>query len=126
MTAADIATAVAHYRKESWRLLAQVDAELERGDLEAASQALWDAAACGLKAAAARRGWPHDTFAEMGDATIRLIYDEGGTVDLNTNFIMASAFDRKIARYLPPHEAGIRYCSKGPIKEFLKVLEDMD
>ena len=42
MTAAD--TNVAHYRKESWRLLAQVDAELERGNLEAASQALRDAA----------------------------------------------------------------------------------
>ncbi len=124
MTAAD--ANVAHYRNESWRLLAQVDVELERGDLEAASQALWDAAACGLKAAAARRGWPHDTFVEMGDAIIRLIYDEGGPVDLNTNFIMASAFDREISRYLPPHEAGIRYCSKVPIKEFLQVLEGLD
>ncbi len=55
MTAADT-DAIVHYRKESWRLLAQVDAELERGELEAASQALWDAAAHGLKAAAARRG----------------------------------------------------------------------
>ena len=120
------ATVVAHYRKESWRLLAQVDAELERGDLEAASQALWDAAVHGLKAAAVRRGWPHDTFVEMGEAIIRLIYDEDGPVDLNTNFIMASAFDRELPRDLPPHEAGIRYCSKGPIKEFLKVLEGMD
>ena len=124
MTAAD--TNVAHYRKESWRLLAQVDAELERGNLEAASQALWDAAACGVKAAAARRGWPHDTFMDLGDATIRLIYDEGGPVDLNTNFIMASAFDRKLPRDLPPHEIGIRYCSKGPIKELLQILEGMD
>ncbi len=55
MTAADTD---ARYRKESWRLLAQVDVELGRGDLEAASQALWDAAAHGLKAAAARRGAP--------------------------------------------------------------------
>ena len=125
MTTAE-AAAVAHYRKESWRLLAQVDVELERGDLEAASQALWEAAAHGLKAAATRRGWPHDTFLEMGNAIIRLIYDEDGPVDLNTNFIMAAAFDRKIARYLPPHEAGIRYCSKGPAKEFLQVLEGMD
>ena len=125
MTAAE-AAAVAHYRKESWRLLEQVDVELERGDLEAASQALWDAAVHGVKAAATRRGWPHDTFLEMGNAIIRLIYDEGGPVDLNTNFIMAAAFDRKIARYLPPHEAGIRYCSKGPTREFLQVLEGMD
>lgn len=124
MTAAD--ANVAHYRKESWRLLAQVDVELERGDLEAASQSLWDAAACGVKAAAVRRGWPHETFVEMGDAIIRLIYDEGGPVDLNTNFIMASAFDRELPRDLPPHEAGIRYCSKVPIKEFLQVLEGLD
>ncbi len=125
MPAADTA-AVARYRKESWRLLAQVDVELGRGDLEAASQALWDAAAHGLKAAAARRGWPHDTFVEMGEAIIRLIYDESGPVDLNTNFIMASAHDRKLPRDLPPHEAGIRYCIQGPMKEFLKTLEDMD
>ena len=124
MTVAD--ANVAHYRKESWRLLAQVDVELERGDLEAASHNAWDAAACGLKAAAARRGWPHDTFVEMGDAIIRLIYDEGGPVGLNTNFIMASAFDREISRYLQPHEAGIRYCSKVPIKEYLQVLEGLD
>ncbi len=117
---------VDRHRKESWRLLAQVDAELERGDLEAASQALWDAAVHGVKAAATRRGWPHDTFVEMGEAIIRLIYDEGGPVDLNTNFIMASAFDRKLPRDLPPHELGIRYCSKGPIKEFLQILERMD
>ena len=125
MTAAE-AAAVAHHRKESWRLLAQVDVELERGDLEAASQALWDAAVHGVKAAAVRRGWPHDTFLEMGNAIIRLIYDEDGPVDLNTNFIMAAAFDRKIARYLPPHEAGIRYCIQGPLPEFLTTLEGMD
>lgn len=125
MTTADAAT-VAHYRKESWRLLAQVDVELERGELEAASQALWDAAAHGLKAAAAHRGWPHDTFVDLGDAIIRLIHDEDGPVDLNTNFIMASAFDREVSRYLPPHEAGIRYCSKGPIRDFLQVLEGLD
>ena len=106
--------------------MARVDIELEQGDLEAASQALWDPAACGIKAAAARRGWPHETFVEMGDAVIRLIYAEGGPVDLNTNFIMASAFDREISRYLPPDEAGIHYCSKVPIKEFLQVLEGMD
>ena len=63
---------------------------------------------------------------DLGDATIRLIYDEGGPVDLNTNFIMASAFDRKLPRDLPPHEIGIRYCSKGPIKELLQILEGMD
>ena len=39
---------VAHHRAESWRSLAQVDALLEQGELEAASQALWEAAAHGV------------------------------------------------------------------------------
>ena len=40
---------VTHYRKESWRLLSQVDVELERGKIAAASQALWDAAECAIR-----------------------------------------------------------------------------
>jgi hypothetical protein len=118
--------AVARYRKESWRLLAQVDAELERGEIAAASQALWDAAECAIKAAAERRGWPHETFVDLGDVIIRLIDDEGGPVDLNTNFIMASAFDRVLSQQIPLHEAGIRYCSKGPIKDLVHILESME
>ena len=123
MTATD---AVSHYRKESWRLLSEVDVELERGEIAAASQALWDAAECAIKAAAERRGWPHDSFADLGDVIIRLINDEGGSIDLNTNFIMASAFDRVVSQQIPLHETGIRYCSKGPIKDFIHTLESMD
>ena len=48
MTATD---AVTHYRRKSWRRLSQVDAELDRGEIAAASQALWDAAECAIKAA---------------------------------------------------------------------------
>ena len=124
MTAAD--TSVAHYRKESWRLLAQVDAELERGDLEAASQALWDAASCGLKAAAARRGWPHDTVSDQLYVVIPLIQKEGGPVDLNTNAIMAHAFDRRDRAWeIPLLESEVRYCRE-PVRELLKTLEGMD
>ena len=68
--------AVAHYRKESWRLLSQVDVELERGEIAAASQALWDATECAIKAAAERRGWAHETFADLGDVIDRLANDE--------------------------------------------------
>ncbi|MYC32908.1 MAG: hypothetical protein F4X64_06990 [Chloroflexi bacterium] len=118
--------AVAHYRKESWRLLSQVDVELERGEIAAASQALWDAAECAIKAAAERRGWAHDSFVALGDVIIRLIDEEGGSIDLNTNFIMASAFDRVVSQQIPLHEAGIRYCSKGPIKNLIHILESMD
>lgn len=125
MTAAET-DAVARYRKESWRLLAQVDVELERGDLEAASQALWDAAAHGLKAAAARRGWPHDTVHDQLYIPIRLIQEEGGADDLNTNAMMAHAFKRRDRAWLMPIFADdVAYC-KGPIAELLRMLEAMN
>lgn len=125
MTIADT-DAIVNYRKESWRLLAQVDAELERGELEAAAQALWDAAAHGLKAAAARRGWPHETVNDQLYVVIPLIQEEGGPVDLNTNAIMAHAFDRRDRAWIIPiDEEGVRYV-KGPVAELLKILESMD
>ncbi len=126
MTAAET-DAVAHYRKESWRLLGQVDVELERGDLESASQALWDAAAHGLKAAAARRGWPHETVREQLYVVIPLIQEEGGPVDLNTNAIIAHSFDRRDRAWIIPIDAaGIKYCRDVPVPELLKLLESMD
>ena len=118
--------AVAHHRRESWRLLAQVDVELERGEIAAASQALWDAAACAIKAAAERRGWSHESFADLGDVITRMYDEEGGPKELHWNFVMASSFDRKLSQVIPLHEAGIRYCSRGPVKEFLHILEGMD
>ena len=117
MTAADTANTVARYRKESWRLLAQVDAELECGELEAAAH--------GLKAAA-RRGWPHETVNDQLYAPIRLIQEEGGVNDLNTNAMMAHAFNRRDRAWLIPIFADdVAYC-KGPIAELLRMLEAMD
>ena len=125
MTTADT-EAVVHYRKESWRLLAQVDAELERGELEAAAQALWDAAAHGLKAAAARRGWPHETANDQLYVVIPLIQEEGGPVDLNTNAIIAHSFNRRDRAWeIPLRESEVRYC-KEPVRALLKILEEMD
>ena len=124
MTAAET-DAVARYRKESWRLLGQVDVELERGDLEAASLALWDAAAHGLKAAAARRGWPHDTVNDQLYVVIPLIEGEGGPVDLNTNAIIAHSFNRRDRAWIIPIDReGVLY-AKVPVAELLKTLESM-
>ena len=119
--------AVAHYRTESWRLLSQVDVDLERGDLESASQALWDAAAHGAKAAAERRGWSHRTARDLMKMAVRLIQEEGGPVELNTNLIIAHSFDRiERAWEIPIDEATIRYCKDAPVTELLKMLEGMD
>ena len=106
--------------------LAQVDVELARGNLAAASQTLWEAAAHAIKAAATRRHWPHESFADLGDAITRLYDEEGGPIELHWYFVMASSFDRIDTWEIPLHEAGIRYCSKGPIKELLLMLEGMD
>ena len=116
---------VDRYRQESWRLLAQVDVELERGNVAAASQALWDAAAHGLKAVAARRGWPHGSVNEQLYVVIPLIKEEGGPVDLNTNAIIAHSFNRRERAWeIPLLESEVRY-GREPVAELLKTLESM-
>ena len=121
-----VSDVVAGYRKESRRLLAQVDVELERGRLNPASQALWDAAANGLKAAAARRGWPHDTVVEQMQVVSRLIDEEGGPIDLNTNAIIAHSFNRiDRAWETPLYEDDVEY-GKGLVANLLNLLTSMD
>lgn len=122
-TAAD---AVAHYRKASWGFLGQVNTELERGDLEKAAQALWDAAAHGLKAAAVSRGWPHADAKDLMQLVTRLIDEEGGPIDLNTNAIIAHSFDRRNREWeIPLLESEVRYCRE-PVAKLLEILEGMD
>ena len=120
------AVAVARYRAESRRSLAQVDASLAAGALEQASQALWDAAAHAVRAAAARRGWPGAAPGDLGQVIIRLIEDEGGSIDLNTNFFIAHSFDRADREWnIPLFEGDVVYCRQ-PVTEFIKMLEAMD
>ena len=125
-TAITYTNPVGHHPKAGWGSLSQVDAALERGELETAAQALWEAAAYGVKAAAARRSWPHDSDRALGDAITRLIDEEGGPVDLNTNFIIAHAFNRVDRAWEIPIDAkGVRYC-KEPVAQLLRILETMD
>lgn len=127
MTTAIIDTNPVDYRRKiGGDSLARVDVALERGELEAAAQALWEAAAHGVKTAAARRGWPHDSDRALGDAITRLIDEEGGPVDLNTNFIIAHAFNPTDRAWEIPIDAkGVRYC-KEPVAQLLRILETMD
>ena len=118
--------AVAHYRAESWRSLGQVDDLLEQGELEASSQALWEAAACGVKAAAARRGLPYATSWDLGQVINYLIDHEDGSIDLNTNFFIAHSFDRIDREWeIPLLDSEVIYCRE-PVTAFLKMLEAMD
>ena len=118
--------AVAHYRAESWRALAQVDDLLAQGELEASSQALWEAAACGVKAAAARRGLPYASSWDLGQVINYLIDNEDGSIDLNTNFFIAHSFDRIDREWeIPLLDSEVIYCRE-PVTAFLKMLEAMD
>ena len=123
MTTAD---AVDYHRKASWRLLEQADVELEQGEIEKASQALWDAAAHAVRAAAARRGWSHESTHDLMQIVVRLIEEEGGPVHLNTNLIIAHSFDLVGRAWdIPLLESEVRYC-KGPVTELIRLLESMD
>ena len=118
--------AVNYHRKHSRHFLALVDAALERGEKERASQSIWESAAHGVRAAAARRGWPYATDQELGQTIIRLIEHENGSIDLNTCFIVAHAFDLILREWkIPIEDDDIRY-AKGPVTELLNMLEAMD
>ena len=123
-----IATAVDHQPQgQLAQSLTQVDAELERGQLEKASQALWEAPPpTASRPPLIRRGWPCATHWDLGQVISRLIDDESGPSDLNTNFFIAHSFDR-IDRELemPLLTSEVIYC-KEPVAEFLKMLVAMD
>ena len=121
-----VGDAVAHHRAESWRSLVLVDILLERGELEAASQALWEAAAHGVRAAAARRRLPYADNWELGQVINYLIDHENGSIDLNTNFFIAHSFDRIDREWeIPLLRSEVTYCRE-PVRAFLKMLEAMD
>ncbi len=121
-----ITNVVDRHRKASWQSLEQVSVKLEHGELEAASQMLWDAAAHGVRAAAARRGWPHDSVKDLMKVVVRLMQEEDGPLDLNSNLILAYGFNRiDRAWEIPLYEDDVIY-AKGPVADLLRILESMD
>lgn len=125
MTTAIIdANPVDHHREAGWESLSRVDAALERGELEVAAQALWEAAAHGVKAAAALRGWPHDSFKDLAEAVSRLHDAEGGPPELHWNFVIASNYIRKDRTWPMPIDGdGIRH-GTARVAELLRILEN--
>ena len=122
-----ITAAVAYHRAESWRSLSLVDTLLEQGELESASQSLWESAAHGVRAAAAYRRLPYANNWDLGQVINYLIDREGGSIDLNTNFFIAHSFDRiDRAWEIPLFEGDIVYAKEGPVPDFLKMMEAMD
>lgn len=122
----DTAAAVACCRQAACQSLGQVDDELAREEVERAAQALWDAAALGVQAAAARRGWAHHSFGDLAAAITRLHSDEAGPKTLHWDFILASNYRQDGRMWPMPIDAdGVRY-GKERVVELLRLLAAMD
>ena len=98
-----------------------MDDELERGELEEASNKVWGAAAHAIKAVAEQRGWPHHGHGLLEDAVYRLVHEEGAPPHLFGQYMMASAYHQRFYGGPPPAN-GIRY-GKDVIAEFIDALE---
>ena len=123
---ADANTAVAQHRQAARQSLAQVDDHLAQGDLEPAAQALREAAALGVQAAALRRGWAHHSFGDLAAAITRLHSDEAGPMALHWDFLLASNYRQEGRMWPMPIDAdGVRY-GKERVGELLRLLAAMD
>ena len=120
-TTADI---IAYHRDRSWHFWQLVDDELDRGELEEASNKLWGAAAHAIKAAAAIRGWEHHAHALLEETVLRLIRDENASPHLRGQYYIASHYHQRFYGG-PPDADGIRY-GKEIIAEFIRTLESLD
>lgn len=83
----------AHYTEDSQNLLAQAQAELDRGDLRQASEKAWGAAALAVKGVAAQRNWNHNDHGLLFDVVAQL-NDERRRVRLDRLFGRASGLHK--------------------------------
>ena len=116
-------TVVDYHSERSWHFLDLVDEEVERGELEEASNKLWGAAAHAIKAVAERRGWFHGSHNALADTVMRLIDDEGAPPLLYTYYGLANWFHSRFYGW-PPNADEIRH-GKGEIAEFVRMLESL-
>ena len=116
-------TIVDYHAERSWHFLDLVDDEVERGDIEEASNKLWRAASDAIKAVAERRGWPYGSHNALADTVMRLIDDEGAPPLLYTYYTSASSFHSRFYGW-PPNSDEIRH-GKGQMAEFIRLLESL-
>ena len=121
MTTTTSADTVAYHRERSRHFLNLVDDELERGELEEASNKVWGAAAHAIKAAAEQRGWPHNAHTLLEDAVHRLVHEEGAPMHIWGQYMMASAYHQRF--YGGPPDADKIRNGKELIAEFIGTLE---
>ena len=116
-------TVLEYHAERSWHFLELVDDEVERGELEEASNKLWGAAAHAIKAVAERRGWSHGSHRDLEETVLRLVDDEGATPDLYTYYGLASWFHSRFYGG-PPNANQIRH-GKSKMAEFIRMLENL-
>ena len=116
-------TDVEYHAERSWHFLELVDDELERGELEEASNKVWGAAAHAIKAIAERRGWPHGAHRDLEEVVMRLVDDEGALPILYTCYTSANWFHSRFYGG-PPDERMIRH-GKEQIADFIRLLESL-
>lgn len=116
-------TTVDYHLERSWHFLELVDDEVERGELEEASNKLWGAAAHAIKAVAERRGWPHGAHRDLEDTVMRLIDDEGAPAILLTHYGLANWFHPRF--YGGPPDGNVIRRGKDQISDFIRLLENL-
>ena len=116
-------TIVDYHAERSWHFLDLVDDEVERGELEEASNKLWGAAAHAIKAVAERRGWFHGSHNALADTVLRLIDDEGAPSRLYTYYTSANWFHSRFYGGAPGGSA-ISH-GKAEMAEFIRMLESL-
>ncbi len=121
---ATVADTVAYHQGRSWHFWDLVDDELERGELEEASNKLWGAAAHAIKAVAEIRGWEHYAHSLLEETVLRLIREEGASPHLRGQYYIASHYHQRFYGG-PPDADGIRY-GKEIIAEFIRTLESLE
>ncbi len=118
-----MATTVDYHIAQSWHFLELVDGEVERGELEEASNKLWGAAAHAIKAVAERRGWPHGAHRDLEEVVMRLVDDEGAPAILYTYYGLANWFHSRF--YGGPPDASMIHHGKGQMAEFIRLMESV-
>ena len=116
-------TAVEYHLERSWHFLDLVDDEVERGELEEASNKLWGAAAHAIKAVAEQRGWPHGAHRDLEEVVMRLVGDEGAPPILYTYYASANWYHSRFYGG-PPDSSMIRH-GKGQMADFIRLLESL-
>ena len=116
-------TTVDYHVAQSWHFLELVDGEVERGELEEASNKVWGAAAHAIKAVAERRGWAHGSHRDLEEVVMLLVDDEGAPAILLTYYASANWFHSRFYGG-PPGESVIRN-GKQNMTDFIRLLESV-